>query len=121
MSGRRCGLWALGCGFLLRLQSIVQVAKTFIMTTTLYDQICLMKNLRKAYRKARKGKGRRPYVKEFGANLEKNLLQLQKELCDMKYSPRIMKIFVVRDPKTRVVSASDFRDRVVHHSLCKYN
>lgn len=29
-----------------------------------------------------------------------------------------MKSFVIRDPKTRKISKSDFRDRVVHHALC---
>lgn len=29
-----------------------------------------------------------------------------------------MKTFVIRDPKTRVISASAFRDRIVHHALC---
>ena len=77
-----------------------------------------MKNLRKAYRKARKGKGVKWYVVEFDTNLEKNLLQLQKELRNMTYEPKPLKQFSIRDPKTRVISASNFRDRVVHHALC---
>ncbi len=77
-----------------------------------------MKNLRKAYRKARKGKGAKWYIKEFNTHLEKNLLQLQKELCTMTYKPQPMKTFVISDPKTRVISASVFRDRIVHHALC---
>ena len=77
-----------------------------------------MKNLRKAYRKARKGKGAKWYVREFDTNLEKNLLQLQKELLNMTYEPKPLKQFTIRDPKTRVISASNFRDRVVHHALC---
>jgi RNA-directed DNA polymerase len=28
-----------------------------------------------------------------------------------------MKTFVLRDPKTRVISISDFRDRIVHHAI----
>ena len=77
-----------------------------------------MKNLRKAYRKARKGKGAKWYVRKFESDLEKNLLQLQKEMCRHTYEPRPMKTFIIRDPKTRVISASAFRDRVVHHALC---
>lgn len=77
-----------------------------------------MKNLRKAYRKARKGKSAKWYVREFDKDLEKNLLQLQKELCKQTYEPKPMKTFIIRDPKTRVISASAFRDRVVHHALC---
>ena len=58
-----------------------------------------MKNLRKAYRKARKGKGTKWYVKEFDANLERNLLQLQKELLNMTYEPRPLKQFIIRDQR----------------------
>jgi RNA-directed DNA polymerase len=46
------------------------------------------------------------------------LLQLQKELRKQTYEPKPMKTFIIRDPKTRVISASSFRDRVVHHVLC---
>lgn len=77
-----------------------------------------MKNLHLAYRKARKGKGNKRYVVEFEKDLEKNLFQLQKELISQTYAPQSMKTFVICDPKTRVISASDFRDRIVHHALC---
>ncbi len=96
---------------------IVRNGQDFIMIG-LYDQLCLMKNLRKAYKKARKGKGIKWYVREFESDLEKNLLQLQKELRRQAYGPRSMKTFTIRDLKTRVISASAFRDRVVHHALC---
>ena len=29
-----------------------------------------------------------------------------------------MTTFIVRDPKTRKISASHFRDRVIHHAVC---
>ena len=77
-----------------------------------------MKNLRLAYRKARKGKSAKWYVREFDADLEKNLLKLQKELLNATYAPKLLKQFVIRDPKTRIIQAPDFRDRVVHHAIC---
>ncbi|MBI4167852.1 MAG: hypothetical protein HY515_02745 [Candidatus Aenigmarchaeota archaeon] len=86
--------------------------------TSLYGRLCLMKNLRKAFKKARKGKGTKLYVTEFQKDLEKNLLQLQKELRKQTYKPCRMRTFVICDPKSRVISASAFRDRVVHHALC---
>ena len=58
------------------------------------------------------------YVIEFEANLKENLLKLQFELQTFTYQPSPIKTFVVRDPKTRKISASHFRDRVVHHALC---
>ena len=35
----------------------------------------------------------------------------------MKYHPKSLKRFIVRDPKTRTIHASDFRDRIVHHLI----
>jgi retron-type reverse transcriptase len=77
-----------------------------------------MKNLRLAYRSAKKGKSNKWYVKDFEANLEKNLTQLQNELLDMTYQPKPLTQFIIRDPKTRLISASNFRDRIVHHAIC---
>lgn len=34
------------------------------------------------------------------------------------YKPKPLKTFIIRDPKTRKISKSAFRDRVVHHALC---
>ncbi|MDO8554744.1 MAG: reverse transcriptase [Candidatus Micrarchaeota archaeon] len=67
---------------------------------------------------ARKGKTLKDYVIEFEANLKENLLKLQFELHAFTYCPRPITIFIVKDPKTRKIGASDFRDRVVHHALC---
>jgi retron-type reverse transcriptase len=85
---------------------------------SLYDKLYSFDNLMKAFKKARKGKSRKWYVKKFEDNLENNLLQLKYELETLTYHPRSLKRFVIRDPKTRVIHASQFRDRVVHHALC---
>jgi len=71
-----------------------------------------------ALSKARKRKTHKRCVIEFELEKEKNLKQLQYELQSFTYSPRPLTNFIVRDPKTRKISASDFRDRVVHHALC---
>ena len=85
---------------------------------SLYEQIYDLDNLNLAWIKAKKGKTKKRYVKRFGKNLEGNLLELQKELKEEIYSPRKLKNFVLRDPKTRKISKSAFRDRVIHHALC---
>lgn len=84
----------------------------------LFGELCSWKNLEEAWKKARKGKTQRPDVQEFSKNWENNLHQLQIELLLHAYRPRPMVQFIVRDPKTRKISKSDFRDRVVHHALC---
>ncbi len=84
----------------------------------MYEDICSYKNIILAFKKARKGKTKRRYVKRFQRNLRKNLLKLQQELRDRTYKPFLLKTFILRDPKTRKISKSAFRDRVIHHALC---
>ena len=84
----------------------------------LFQRLCSYDNLLLAFRKAKKRKGKKPYVIEFEKDLDNNLFRLQWELLTQTYWPRPMKNFTVRDPKTRKISASNFRDRVVHHALC---
>ena len=53
----------------------------------------------------------------FEANLERNIMDLYRELVDGSYHPGTSICFVVTRPKPREVWAADFRDRVVHHLL----
>src|SRR3989344_247289 len=84
---------------------------------SLYQKLCSMENIKLAYEKAKKGKSKKKSIVEFDKNVEKNLKELQNELIDMTYKPLPLKRFIVRDPKTRVIHASIFRDRIVHHVL----
>ena len=83
----------------------------------LYEEIYNMSNLILAWRKARKGKTKKPYVIEFEKDVIGNLFQLQKELIEQIYSPKPLVTFILRDPKTRKISKSAFRDRIVHHAI----
>jgi retron-type reverse transcriptase len=84
----------------------------------LFDRLCSYDNLESAFKKARRRKTLKPYVIEFDRNLRENILQLQQELLSQTYRPRPLQTFILRDPKTRTISKSDFRDRVIHHALC---
>jgi len=83
----------------------------------IYQQIYNINNLTFAWKKARKGKTKKLYVKEFDVNLINNIKQLHHELKNQTYKPRPLKTFILRDPKTRNISKSDFRDRIVHHAV----
>ena len=83
----------------------------------LYPKVFCIRNLVLAWRKARKYKTKKDYVIEFEANLRENLLKLHEELKNETYFPSPLRTFVLRDPKTRVISKSAFRDRIVHHAI----
>ncbi len=85
---------------------------------TTFDQICTYDNIRLAYERARKRKTKKTYVIEFEQNLDQNIRELQKELITETYFPKPLKIFIIREPKTRKISKSEFRDRVIHHAIC---
>ena len=84
----------------------------------LWLELCSYDNLYLAYTKARKHKTTKDYVIAFEKNLEENILTLRTELLLHCYQPKPLVHFIVRDPKTRRISKSDFRDRVIHHALC---
>ena len=88
------------------------------MSRDLWKELCSYDNLYLAYKKARKHKTTKDYVINFEKNLNDNLLLLRSELLLHCYEPKPLVNFIVRDPKTRKISKSDFRDGVVHHALC---
>lgn len=83
----------------------------------LLSRIYNLKNLILAWKKARKGKTKKEYVKKFEENLAYNLKVLYEELKNKNYQLVPLKTFVLRDPKTRKISKSAFRDRIIHHAL----
>ena len=83
----------------------------------LYRKVYALDNLYLAFKKAREDKTLLPYVVEFEGNLDKNLMKLHKELLSLSYKPQDLKRFIVRDPKTRTIHSSVFRDRVVYHAI----
>lgn len=89
--------------------------KTF---RNLFQRLCSFENLQLAFQKAKKRKAKKAYVQAFEKNLANELYALQWELLTGIYSPAPLKTFTVRDPKTRKISSSHFRDRVVHHAIC---
>src|SRR3989344_797943 len=86
-------------------------------TNNLYPKIYNLSNLLLAWRKARKEKTKKDYVKEFEKDTIENLLLLHEELKNETYFPKPLRTFILRDPKTRRISKSAFRDRIVHHAI----
>jgi retron-type reverse transcriptase len=83
----------------------------------LWERVISFDNLLRAFRKARRGKRRRPPVAAFELNLETELLALQRDLVAGDYRPGEYRLFAIYERKPRLIAAAPFRDRVVHHAL----
>ncbi|MFQ5621142.1 MAG: reverse transcriptase domain-containing protein [Candidatus Nanoarchaeia archaeon] len=83
----------------------------------LWKSLCSWDNLELAYQNARKHKTNNPKIRKFDTHWQYNLAVLLWELKTKTYKPKPLQTFVLRDPKTRVISVANFRDRIVHHAL----
>ena len=81
----------------------------------LFARIASFQALYAAAHRAIKGKRKKPGAAAFFANLEREVLALERQLRAGDYRPGRYTAFEVNDPKRRIVSAAPFRDRVVHH------
>ena len=84
----------------------------------MFDAIASFSALHAASLRAARGKRSKPGVAAFLANLEPEVLRLERELASGRYRPGRYRTIEIFDPKHRIVSAAPFRDRVVHHAFC---
>ena len=82
----------------------------------LFDRVASFEALHAAALRAAAGKRRVPVPAAFLANLEKEILRLERQLRAGAWRPGRYVEIEVTDPKRRLVSAARFRDRVVHHA-----
>ncbi len=74
-------------------------------------------NLISAFGRAAAGCRGNPAAERFRDNLDANLQQLQQEILEGNVRVGEMTSFCIRDPKTRIIHAPCFRERVLHHAL----
>ncbi|MDJ0797256.1 MAG: reverse transcriptase/maturase family protein [Calothrix sp. MO_167.B12] len=84
----------------------------------LYPYIIDFENILLAARQAQKAKRFRENVLVFNYDLEHKLIEIQRELANKNYQPGAYRTFYIKEPKSRMISAAPYRDRVVHHALC---
>jgi hypothetical protein len=84
----------------------------------LFDQFANFRALRRAAPRAARGKRAKPGAAAFLADLEPEILRLERTLRDGSYRPGAYVKIELFEPKHRIVSAAPFRDRVVHQALC---
>jgi len=81
--------------------------------------IFTFEKLYRAYKECLKNKKNTANALKFEMNREKNLSKLLYDLQTGKYEISRHICFIVTEPSPREIFAGDFRDRIVHHLLCK--
>jgi RNA-directed DNA polymerase len=85
----------------------------------LFEQVVSLGNLFAAAKKALRGRGLKMPAVAFAADLETEVVALSHELRSGSYRPGAYHYFEIFEPKRRLVAAAPFRDRVVHHAICR--
>ncbi len=83
----------------------------------MFDQTICFANLLSAYKKAVRRCRKTDEINKFTFYLEKELIQLKKELSSETYVPAPHRYFTVFDPKKRTIAVAPFQDRIVHHAI----
>ncbi len=85
----------------------------------LFERVAAFENLVAAWIGARRGKTRKPAVARFGYAAEREVHRIRAELLEGTYRFGPYRAFQVCDTKPRRILAAPFRDRVVHHAICR--
>ena len=83
-----------------------------------WENVTSFENLCRAFYKAKKGHSKKPGVKHYFYNLEKEIFQIKEDLISRRYRTGNYRVFKVYEPKERIIKAAPFKDRIVHHALC---
>lgn len=85
----------------------------------IWGQVVTFENLFSAYNAAASGRRYKESVLRYREHLEENLINALNLLTWRQWSPSRFREFYIHDPKTRLISAPPFKDRVVHHALVR--
>lgn len=83
----------------------------------LTESIADMDNLMLAFYKAQRGKQLKKEILLYRKNLQDNLLSMREQILSGKVHVGYYHTFTIYDPKQRLICASCFEERVLHHAL----
>jgi len=83
----------------------------------LLERIADLHNLYEAFYKAQKGKPSKPYVSAYREQLQENLQRLQHQIISGAVETGNYHTFTIYDPKKRLICATPFSQRVLHHAI----
>lgn len=85
---------------------------------TNFEKVIDFKNMYKAYRKAKCGKGFKKSSAKFSVMALDGVNSLIEQLKNKTYKISAYNEFKVYEPKERLIKTTSFKDKVVQHSLC---
>lgn len=88
-----------------------------ITHNNLWHQIVDFQNFFDAFNAAASGKRYKESALRYRQHLEENIINTINLLTWKQWEPSRFREFYIHDPKKRLISAPQFRDRVVHHAL----
>ena len=83
-----------------------------------FERVVDFKNMYKAYRKSKCGKGFKRSSAKFNIMALDGINTLIRQLKDKTYQISKYNEFKVYEPKERIIQTTSFKDKVVQHSLC---
>ncbi|MCI8347184.1 MAG: hypothetical protein HFJ12_04480 [Bacilli bacterium] len=83
------------------------------------EDIFSFKNLYEAHKNCRKSKQHKGEVVRFEVSLATNLEKIRKEIITHKYKMGKYRMFLIYEPKKRVIEAPCYRDRIVIRCFCE--
>lgn len=89
--------------------------------SNVYKDICDLSTIMEMYDNViRKNTRNKMKVEEFENYYSQNIVNIKEVLCSKKYIPGRYSVFMIREPKLRVIMSQSMSDKVVNHLVAKY-
>lgn len=87
----------------------------------LYDKILDIENIKYVYDKSvRRNTKNKSKIERFEQNYVSNLLYIKRVLEKRKYIPGKYNIFIINEPKIRLIMSQNIIDKIINHLVSKY-
>ena len=85
-----------------------------------FDNVVTFDNLLEAYNIIRKNTHHKKKILRFEMLLHTNLSSILDELRRKEYKHGAYHVFLIKDPKYRIIMSEELRDKVINHLISKY-
>lgn len=86
----------------------------------LYYKICDLDNIIDMYNKVKTNTKNKLKIERFNNFYSLNLVNIKELLCSKKYNPGRYNIFLIKEPKYRIIMSQSIKDKIINHLVAKY-